>query len=264
MQKSWIRSLSVALAVGLLSMATTGLAQSSLEYFESARSLAHKGNYTRAASMFAEVAHADADLPEAAWNVAFLSAKTADYENCALYYRFFLYSVPKPSDLKETQSALASCEHRILQSGKLDIFTTHQDATISIDDIPIAKERAQGVVLRAGKHKVSISAPGYDTITQSVAIAADVTTHISETLKETISHGTLILNIDRPDATIRLDGKKIGTSPLPEKGIEARANKEMLLTIEKDGFLTWQRYINVSADLEYEADVHLMRDHSQE
>lgn len=252
---SWRTTL---LMVLILFIGVSGYAQDTLSRFQGAQKTAEAGGWTRARMIFEEIAVEDPQLPEAAWNAAFLARKTEQWELCAMYYRFYLARVPDASDKEETEHALSYCERKIENSGSIDVRVTPSDAKIYVDGLPLATGQLQGLVLSAGTHRLTVDLPNYESYDQQIQVTGGVTNEFSVTLRETIHQGTLVLNVDQEGAVVRIDGQEIGVTPLSEEGVKQRAKKKVLLTIEKDGFHRWQRYITLQPDALYELDVRLL------
>src|SRR5690625_8041755 len=87
----------------LLCTGVSADAQDTLSRFQSAQKTAEAGGWTRARQIFEEIAVQDPQLPEAAWNAAFLARKTEQWEICEMYYRFYL----------EREIGRASCRERL-------------------------------------------------------------------------------------------------------------------------------------------------------
>lgn len=242
-----------------ISVGVSAQAQDNLTKFKDAQQSAEAGGWTRARVLFEEIAQEDRNLPEAAWNAAFLAAKTEQWEVCALYYRFYLYRVPEASDKEATESALTACTQRIPHRGSIDVRTTPDEALIYIDGLPLGEGSVQDLALTAGRHTLHVELRGYDTVEQSINVVEGVNSDFPITLKETVHHGTLVLNVDQEDAVVRIDGREIGLTPLPQDGVTQRARKAMLLTVEKDGYRTWRRNITIHSDSTYELDINLLR-----
>lgn len=249
--------------VGVLLSLTVGVsasAQDSLTSFQRAQKTAEAGGWTRARAIFQEIAQTDPDLPEAAWNAAFLARKTEQWESCVLYFRFYLERVPEASDKDETESTLAYCERKVENRGSIDVKAEPEDATIFIDGIALTEGFLDRLVLSAGKHDLRVERMGYDTHSERIDVTSGVNSEFSITLHETVYQGTLVVNVDQDDALVRIDGQDVGTTPLPEDGIRQRAEKKVLLTVDKDGYRQWQRYITLQPDSTYELDITMLRD----
>ena len=55
----------------------------------------------------------------------------------------------------------------------IEITTTVPDAEVTIDDLPVGKSPLpKAVMVSAGKHKISVSKPGYTTATKVVEVAS--------------------------------------------------------------------------------------------
>src|SRR5699024_10995246 len=143
-----------AAIIALLSifLSVSAQAQDNLTKFRYAQDSAEAGGWTRARLIFEEIAQADRNLPEAAWNAAFLAAKTEQWELCTLYYRFYLHRVPEASDKEATERALDDCSRRILNRGTIEVRATPAEALIYIDGLPVAQGSVQDLALSAGKH----------------------------------------------------------------------------------------------------------------
>lgn len=247
------------LVVLVFGLGSPVMAQDTLSRFQRAQNSAEAGGWTRARMIFEEIALEDPNLPEAAWNAAFLARKTEQWEICAMYYRFYLSRVPDASDKAETETALAYCERKVENRGSIDVRATPEDAQIIVDGLPLAQGVLERLVLSGGTHRVRVELPNYDTYEERIQVTGGVNSEFSVNLRETVYQGTLVLNVDQEGAIVRIDGREIGTTPLPEDGLKERAKKKVLLTVDKDGFHRWQRYITLQPDSEYALDIRMLR-----
>lgn len=254
---SWRTSILMAF---LLCTGVSADAQDTLSRFQSAQKTAEAGGWTRARQIFEEIAVQDPQLPEAAWNAAFLARKTEQWEICAMYYRFYLERVPEASDKDATEHALSYCERKIENRGTIDVRTTPADAKIYVDGLPFGEGELRNLVLSPGTHRLTVDLPHYDSYDERIQVTGGVNQEFSVRLKETVYEGTLVLDVDQADAVVRIDGIQVGTTPLPVEGIPHRAKKKVLLTIEKDGFRRWQRYITLQPNASYNLEVRLLPD----
>lgn len=247
------------LAVLVFGLGSPAFAQDTLSRFQRAQSSAEAGGWTRARMIFEEIALEDPNLPEAAWNAAFLARKTEQWEICAMYYRFYLSRVPEASDKDETESALVYCERKVENGGSIDVRATPDDAQIFVDGLPLAQGTLERLVLSAGTHRLRVERLNYDTYEENIQVTSGVNREFPVNLRETVYQGTLVLHVDQEGASVRIDGREIGMTPLPEDGVKERAKKKVLLTVDKEGFHRWQRYITLQPDSEYELDIRLIR-----
>src|SRR5690625_721293 len=121
----------------LLCTGVSADAQDTPSRFQRAQKTAEAGGWTRARQSFEEIAVQDPQLPEAAWNAAFLARKTEQWESCAMYYRFYLERVPEASAKDDTEHALSYCERKNENLGTIYVRSTQAGAMIICDGIPL-------------------------------------------------------------------------------------------------------------------------------
>lgn len=107
-------------------------------------------------------------------------------------------------------------------AGPLHISSRPDKALIRIDGQPVepAGDPPRILNLTAGSHQLELMAPGYQSWSGTVELAAGEPTHLERTLEPRL--GTLVLRA-RPRALVWLDGKRRGRTPLriPELSIAA-------------------------------------------
>ena len=97
-----------------------------------------------------------------------------------------------------------------------------------------------------GKHKVEIRKDGYNVWSRSIEIDADKEKSLTAVLQSKI--GTIMIDSVPANATVYLDGVKIGTTP--DIIIRPVTPGKHKVEIGKDGYNVWSRSIEIDADKE--------------
>lgn len=217
--------------------------------FVDAKERADAGSLTRAMEMFQTIVDLDPSLPDAAWNVGHLAARLSNWGTCALYYRNYVYRAPDAADVGDARDQIERCEGRSPSAGTISLITVSQrDAEISINGIAIGQGRVQDIVLPAGTYTIRATKKDYDTYTEQVEVTARGSVEVRAPLRETIYYGRVKVQVEQSDAAILVDGREVGVSPIPEDGLSEISRSDVLLTVEKDGYHTWQRYLDIPRD----------------
>lgn len=258
MAQRWVKRLGPFLVLAVL-WSSSATAQDTRSQFLDAKQRAEGGSWSRAMDMFQAIVDVDPTLPEAAWNAGYLASRLNQWETCALYYRNYLYRKPDAADADEALRHIDRCERRIPQSGTVTIVTADpRDLEIVVDGVAIGRGRVENVALSVGEHRIQVDEKDYDRFEEVVTVEHRQQHHVRAVLKPTVYYGRIKFTIDQKDAVVTLDGREIGLSPLPEDGLSFRSQPDLLLTVEKEGYRTWQRYIDIPRDGGYELQIKLI------
>ncbi len=96
--------------------------------------------------------------------------------------------------------------------GMISVYSTPAGATVSIDGKDVGTSPVKYYLVPAGNHTVKLSMEGYNTYEATVAVKPMNETVVNATLEESV--GYLTLTSDPSGATVIIDGKNVGTTPL--------------------------------------------------
>ena len=138
-----------------------------------------------------------------------------------------------------------------VQKQKLIINYTPKDAMVLIDSKPYKGNGRVEEELPLGEHTYVIAATGYVTAESTVKLNGGSQRVINETLeKETAAvadqptTGTLMITSTPADASVKVDGRYMGTTPLT---LDGQAAGSYTVTLSADGYVTLTRQATVTA-----------------
>jgi len=102
---------------------------------------------------------------------------------------------------------------------------------------------------------VHVDAMDHDPFDQKITIKTGETTAVAIKLVAQATYGTLTIKVNRPGATITIDGQPHGVAPLSVP-LRMTTGKH-LVVIEAAGFHKWQRNVTIEKELEEEIDAQL-------
>lgn len=258
MVQTWLQRLALAMILSS-TCASIASAQNTQRMYEDAQRRAQSGSWTRGLEMFKEIVALDPELPEAAWNAAFLASKLSQWETCALYYRNYLYRAPDAEDAAEARDSLEKCERRVPSSGSLTITSASpEDLEISVDGVIVGRGTVENLSLSEGPHQIRIEAVDYEPFERTVRVENRGSATIEARLNAIIYYGQLNIQVDQEGAVVALDGRQVGVTPLPEGGSRELSQERTLLTVDKEGFHRWQRYISIPRNDAYELEIRML------
>jgi hypothetical protein len=133
---------------------------------------------------------------------------------------------------------------------RLTVDSNPVDAKIKLLNIPTKYKK--GVMLKPGTYQVEISRDGYEPFNTVAEIKdADVTLPIS--LKE-MARGSIRVTSDPSGASVLMDGKKIGVTPLDLADIGPGQKK---ITVEQNGYKPVTQTASVKSGQQTQLDIRL-------
>jgi len=124
-------------------------------------------------------------------------------------------------------------------SGTLEVRPTEIGATVIVDGTSIGAGR-QSLQVKEGDHLVQVKLEGFQKFEQKVAVKAGDTAVVDAKLTKV---GGLLTVLSKPEgATVKINGREVGKTPLSKVEVEAG---ERVLQIEKPGFQAFEQTLNL-------------------
>ncbi len=214
------RGCGLAALSGLLTVAALGTARaqpapvvSAAERFDLGVRLAAEGDL-RAALVEFRAAHDSSQNPAVLFNIAAVHERLNEYvEAEETLTRYERLAAPREFALHrgEVVAALTRLRARI---GTLRALVEAPAATCALDGVPraVADLRA-GVRASSGRHRLRCEAEGHDPAERDVDVRGLDATEVTLALPRRT--GTLTLTASIDGAEVRVDGRTVGTTPLP-------------------------------------------------
>lgn len=216
--------------------------------------LATRGDYKGAAAKFEQAAV----LAPTDANIFFNLGQIYEQSNpgrCVLRYNRFLQLEPESTDAPAVRAAMSACTNKMKAAGAIHITDLAPPANVIYIDGVAVTEGPSVLPMVPGEYTIRVSALDHDTFEQKVKIVAGETTEVAIRLVAQVTYGTVSIKVNRPGATITIDGQPAGLAPLAAP-VRLPTGKH-LVVIEAAGFHKWQRNVNIEKDLEEEIDARL-------
>jgi len=135
---------------------------------------------------------------------------------------------------------------------ELSIRTTPPNVTVYLDDRNVGQTPLSGFV-EAGRRAVRLERDGFIPKTRTITVDRAETRTLRDTLQT--ARGTVVVNTLPDSATVQLGDQSLGRTPVSEE----RRTGTYDLRVERDGYLTVERTVTVSAGEEQRINLDLQR-----
>jgi len=216
--------------------------------------LANRGDYKGAAAQFEKAAV----LAPTEANIFFNLGQIYEQTNpgrCVLRYNRFLQLDPAATEAPAVRAAITACTNKIAKAGAIHITDLVPPANIVFIDGVAVTEGPSVLPMAPGEYTVHVDAMDHDPFDQKITIKTGETTAVAIKLVAQATYGTLTIKVNRPGATITIDGQPHGVAPLSVP-LRMTTGKH-LVVIEAAGFHKWQRNVTIEKELEEEIDAQL-------
>ena len=126
--------------------------------------------------------------------------------------------------------------------GKLTVESPVPGATLAVDGQPVGVLPVANLPLKPGKHRLHVSAEGYEPYVTEVELKEQQTALINAALKETDKSGRLLVDTPVAGAKVWVDGEEIGITPV--KRVELRPGLHNVV-IKAEGYRTFKADVNI-------------------
>lgn len=216
--------------------------------------LAGRGDYKGAAAQFEKAAALSPNDANLFFNLGQIYEQL-NPGRCVLRYNRFLQLEADSADAVAVRKSISTCTNQIKSAGAIHITDlAPADTVVTIDGIAVT-EGPSVLPMVPGQYRVHVEALDYDPFDQTITVVAGETTEVAIRLVAQVTYGTLTLKVNRPGATLTIDGQAAGTAPFAAP-IRLTTGKH-LLVIEAPGYHKWQRNVTIEKELDEEVDAHL-------
>jgi hypothetical protein len=227
------------------------------EIYRTAVSRYERGGITAAFRGFREVAVLDPTFSEAVYNVGVIAASTDRLSDCSLFNRSFLALRPDDSDVAAVLRRAEVCERSLDAKGTLSItLVSPENTTFFVDGLFFGQSTIEAMPIPAGTHTITASRLDHDPFETTVVIADGEAAETAIILTPVTYHGTVMLNVSQPGAEILIDNVPHTIAPMGEP-VRLPVGR-YLFSVRADGFHPWNRYVEVSRDLDDVIDIRLL------
>lgn len=227
--------------------------------FVTANRLASAGALTRSIPHYRKViTHEPLRYPLAHFNLAEVMMQRKDCVEATLLYGAYLALGEDEEVRKQAREGIASC-HAGQQVGRLKVEASPEASILLLVNgyILARHEGIEALALLPGTYEVSARAPDHYGVSKTVVVKAGEVSEVPMRLEMQTFHGAVMIDVDRPGATIRLHPRELSapgastevievTSPL-EEPVKLVTGK-YFLEVTLDGYRRWIRNIEIHRD----------------
>ena len=128
--------------------------------------------------------------------------------------------------------------------GKVTLLVFPATATVTVDGQPVTTEpNGTNTWLTAGEHTITVSAAGFEDATRTVTVATGQSADLRVDLVPEAGAALLEVQANVEGASVLLDGRSVGTTPLPPMSLEGKDTVEV--RVMKAGYEPWARVVTV-------------------
>lgn len=275
-RQSWLLTFITVLTISLL--ATPGFAQEEkkekltaeekkkieeqakmLEEIEAKHELAAKhvnrGRYAKAIQIYEEIVSIDPFQTDIFYNLGQLTSAEEQSDKCVLYYTRYLFLYRGAPDKADIEKEIGKCARKMKDFGYLTITDANTEhVEISLDKLSLFHDSVEQFPIMPGTYKLKASVADYNPYNTEITIKKGEITTVTPHLTAIIYQGRLKLKISEPGATVKLEGKVYGTSPVEIIKLDVG---KYFMEITKDGYDRWIRNVHIERDDELVVDIIL-------
>lgn len=203
-----------------------------------------QGRYKEAIEKFREAFEISAD-PNLQYSIGMSHSQLEAWQECVLYMQRFLDKAQPGPKRDRAENTLKNCDARIERDQLLIIESDPPAARVFLDD------RTKGVrgstpfrnYVRPGTHKVWVELDGYETIEQTIEVQIKEPFRMNLALRANQNVGWLHVDSPIKGATVFIDGKNIGLTPLREP-LAYPAGRHQIV-VDRDGYNRFDQHVSV-------------------
>lgn len=201
-------------------------------------------NYKRAVEQLKKALALEPDSTDIYFNIGVVAEKGRMWGEALLFYQGYLAMDPGAKDAKRVQRSVKGIIAAKLgaKAVKLTVSSTTPEVEFYLNNALIGKSPSLSVVLFPGRYALVGKKKDHHPFSQSLTLKAQEVRTVSATLKGIVYPGYIEVSTTPPGATVLLDGKNFGITPLKDK-IKVVAKKRYLVTVLKPGYEKWVRYV---------------------
>jgi hypothetical protein len=223
-----------------------------------AEALYSQGRYKEAIDKFRQ-SHEISQDPNLFYSIALSHQQLEAWQECVAFMERYLDKATPGPKRDRAENTLKSCDARIERDQLLIIESDPPAARVFLDD------REKGVrgqtpfrnYLRPGTHKVWIELDGYETVEQTIEVQKKEPFRMNVAMRVIQNLGYLFIDSTIKGATVFVDGKNIGLTPLREP-LAYGAGRHQIV-VDRDGYTRFDQHVSVEKGKVTRVDGYLVR-----
>lgn len=228
-----------------------------MELYAEANRLVERNRFSRALEVYQQIVEIDPTWGDVWYNMGEVSRVTDSYEDCARYFRGYLFAENGALDADAVHRLINRCLSE-LETGQLSVQATPAEASIAVDGVNIARGTLDNFEFTAGPHQVEVTLTDHTPALHSVDIVAGEASQLSVTLENIDFYGSLSVELNVEGVSIEVEGTVLGVTPL-EEPLPLIVGPH-LIRLVKEGYRPWTRRIEIFRDQTHNLDAMLRED----
>ena len=216
------------------------------------------GRYKEAIDKF-KLAFEITQNPGVLYNIGLSHQQLESWQECVGYMERFLEKEAPGAKRDRAENTLKSCDARIERDQLLIIESDPSSARVFLDD------RSKGVrgstpfrnYVRPGPHTVWIELDGYEPIEQTIEIQRKEPFRMNLSMRGIQNLGYLYVDSTINGATVFIDGKNIGLTPLREP-LAYGAGRHQIV-VDRDSYTRFDQHVSVDKGKITTVDAYVVR-----
>jgi hypothetical protein len=217
-----------------------------------------QGRYKEAIEKFRQ-AHEITQGIDLLYSIALSHQQLESWQECVAFMERYLDKAQPGPKRDRAENTIKSCDARIERDQLLTIESDPPSARVFIDD------REKGVrgqtpfrtYLRPGQHTVWVELDGYELIEQTIEVQKKEPFRMNLALRAIQNVGYLFVDCTIKGATVFIDGKNIGLTPLREP-LPYGAGRHQIV-VDRDGYTRFDQHVSVEKGKVTRVDGYLVR-----
>ncbi len=217
-----------------------------------------QGRYKEAVEKFRDAFEIDAD-GNLLYSIAISHQQLESWQECVTYMQRYLEKAPEGPKRDRAENTLKSCDARIERDQLLIIESDPPAARVFLDD------RTKGVrgstpfrnYVRPGPHKVWVELDGFESIEQNIEVQVKEPFRMNLAMRANQNLGWIFIDSTIKGATVFIDGKNIGLTPLRE-ALGYQAGKHQIV-VDRDGYNRFDQFAEVQKGKVTRVDAYMAR-----
>ncbi len=193
---------------------------------------------------------------DAHYNLIQLAKVRRSCPDVLLHVQLYLAQSEDDPDEKELRREMRRCAPSKKKRATLTLSPKTKGASVWLDGVPVGPLLGKPITLKPGKHKVRVEAKDFHDHVEEVELERGGEKAMEIVLKAMTFYGTLEVKTEPAGATVTVDGKELGVTPLaPVELTEGKHRVEL----RKEGFDLFVRNISIGRNEPYLFETKLFR-----
>ena len=194
--------------------------------------------------------------PDDHYNLIQLAKARKSCPDVLLHVQIYLAQSAEDPEEKDLRRQMKRCMPPSKKRATLTVTAKPKEAHLWLDGVPIGALVGKPITLRAGKHRIRAEATDFIDGSEEVGLEGRAEKSLEVVLEKMTFYGTLEVKTEPPGATVIVDGKELGVTPLaPATLTEGKHN----IKLSKEGYDLFVRNVSLGRNEAYLFETKLFR-----